>query len=150
MLIKYSVFAAIGIAAVAAVGNAIFVYGQKKSLPSSNPFLFLICALAVCISLFLVASLFFPKEHIPQFLRKNVLWCFVSGTGFFLTFIGFYFLYTLFGASYYVVYAVLSIMTTSLFVGVFIFREQFNVYHLLSVCTAILTILLFALGNSRE
>lgn len=150
MFIKPSVFAAIAIAAVAAVGNALFAFGQKKSIPSSNPFLFLICALSICISLFLVFSIFFPKEHVPQFIRTNFLWCLVSGIGFCLTFIGFYFLYTLFGTSYYVVYAVLSIITTSLIVGILIFREQFNMYHLLSVCTAILTILLFAIGNSRQ
>lgn len=150
MFIKDSVFAAIAIAALAAVGNAIFAYGQKKSIPSSNPFIFLICALTVCITLFLMFSMFFPKENVPQFIRTNFLWCLMSGTGFFLTFIGFYFLYTLFGASYYIVYAVLSIITTSLIVGVIIFREHFTIYHLLSVCTAILTILLFAIGNSRH
>jgi drug/metabolite transporter (DMT)-like permease len=150
MVGKDSIMLAIGIAAIAAIGNATFAFGQKKSIPSQNPFIFLICTLVVCISLFLIASFFFAKENIPQFLHTNYPWFIISGTGFFLTFIGFYFLYTKFGTSYYVIYAVLSIITTSLIVGIILFKEYVNMYHLLSVCMAIITIVLFALGNSRQ
>ena len=150
MFVKDSVVIAISIAALSAVGNALFVFGQKKSLPSQNPFIFLICTLTVCISLFLIVSCFFTKENLPQFILSNYLWFLISGTGFFLTFVGFYFLYTKFGASYYVVYAVLSIITTSFIVGIVIFRERVNLYHLLSIGTAIITVVLFALGNSKQ
>ena len=150
MVGKDSIILAIGIAAIAAIGNATFAFGQKKSIPSQNPFIFLICTLTVCLSLFLIASCFFAKENVPQFIRTNYTWFVISGTGFFLTFIGFYFLYTKFGTSYYAIYAVLSIITTSLIVGIILFKEHVNMYHLLSVCTAIITIVLFALGNSRQ
>ncbi|MBD3308631.1 transporter [candidate division KSB3 bacterium] len=135
---------------MAAIGNGIFAFGQRKSVPTAHPFIFLTCALTVCIALFLIASLFFPKVDVLQFIQTNYPWFITSGAGFFLTFIGFYLLYTRFGASYYVLYAVLSILTTSVIVGLIIFREQFTLYHGLSICTAIVTIVLFALGNAQR
>ena len=59
-------------------------------------------------------------------IKTNYLWFIASGTGFFLTFIGFYFLYTKFGASYYLLYAVISIITTSILVGIIIFNTDFH------------------------
>jgi drug/metabolite transporter (DMT)-like permease len=71
-----------------------------------------------------------------------------SGVGFFITFIGFYLLYSQFGAVYYVVYAVLSIISTSLIVGVLIFREPFNAYQGGALILAILAIALFSYGQA--
>ena len=71
-----------------------------------------------------------------------------SGVGFLITFIGFYLLYSQFGAVYYVVYAVLSIITTSLVVGVLIFREPFNAYQAAALVLAILAIALFSYGQA--
>lgn len=51
------------------------------------------------------------------------------------------------GASAYVYYAVLSILTTSFLVGMLILRERVNVYHILAGITSIVAIILFSLGN---
>ena len=65
-----------------------------------------------------------------------------------LSIIGFYLLYSQFGAVYYVVYAVLSIISTSLVIGVLIFREPFNAYQAGALILAILAIALFSYGQA--
>jgi len=146
-MIKFPIAIAILLALFSAIGNAMFAFGQKKSMVSANPFIFLIFTLLVCLALFIIAYQFAPPVQIQAFITENYRWFLISGIGFFCTFIGFYFLYTRFGTSYYVVYAVLSIITTSIIVGIVIFREVFNFYHGLSVITALLTIFFFYLGN---
>ncbi len=146
---KSPILLAICFATISAVGNAMFAFGQKKSAVSTNPFIFLICTLIVCLLLFSAAYFLSTTINVKAFIKSNYIWFTISGIGFFFTFIGFYFLYTRFGTSYYALYAVLSILTTAILVGVFIFKESFNFYHLLSVITAIITILLFYMGSLK-
>ncbi len=134
-------------AALSAVGNAMFAFGQKRSEISDNPFIFLTLTLATCIFLFLATIPFLPKANTVEYVSKNYLWILISGIGFYMTFIGFYFLYTRFGTSFYVLYAVLSIISTSVIVGVLVFKESFNVYHALAVILAISTVILFSIGQ---
>jgi drug/metabolite transporter (DMT)-like permease len=133
----------------AAIGNALFVYGQKRSEIVENPFLFLLCTLTVCTSLFACTIGFFPKVSVGDYLSKNYAWIVLSGIGFYMTFIGFYVLYTRYGASYYVLYAVLSIITTSIIVGVILFKERINMYYGLTILSALITIVLFAIAQSK-
>lgn len=134
-------------AGLSSIGNAMFAFGQKRAEIAENPFLFLILTLATCIILFIATLPFLPGTNTAQYLSRNVIWVLISGIGFFLTFTGFYFLYTGFGTSYYVIYSVLAILTTSIFVGVLIFKESFNLYHALSVVCAIATVVLFSWGQ---
>jgi drug/metabolite transporter (DMT)-like permease len=148
-MLKTPILMAIFFASISAIGNALFAYGQKKSMVSANPYIFLICTLAVCTFLFLITYFFSPQIKLSAFIKHNFIWFTISGIGFFLTFIGFYFLYTRFGTSYYSLYAVLSILTTAIVVGIFIFKESFNFYHGLSLITTFLTILFFYLGSLK-
>lgn len=136
-------------ALLAAVGNAIFVYGQRGSTQSENPFLFTLFSVGVCTILFFVAACIFKTPDDVSYVMDNIRNILISGVGFFLTFVGFFLLYSRFGASYYSVYAVLSILTTSIVVGMVLFREPFNLYHFGSVCTAIVTVLLFWCGQMK-
>lgn len=136
-------------AGLAAFGNAVFVYGQRGSSPSTNPFLFILGAVSVCTLLFLPATWLFRSPGDVSFLLANVRCILLSGVGFFITFVGFYFLYSQFGASHYIVYAVLSILTTSIGVGVFLYREPFNLYHAASMVLAVAAIALFSYGQIR-
>ena len=142
-------YSALLFALSAAVGNALFVFGQKKSAVADHPFMFIISSLVVCLALFAATSFLLPKPEISTFIKDNYLWVLISGLGFWLTFIGFYFLYSRYGASHYVVYAVLSIVTTSIIVGIIVFKETFNLYHFLSVITAIMTVVLFTVGQAK-
>ncbi|TGK27559.1 transporter [Leptospira gomenensis] len=137
-------------ALMAAIGNAFYAFGQKKSSPTSGPFLFLIPTLSICIALLIVSVLFYRPEDLKRYLTENTNYFWISGVGLYFTFLGFYLLYSRYGASYYILYAVLSILTTSIFVGVFLFSEKVNLYHYLSIAAALVAILFFNLGQSSE
>jgi hypothetical protein len=47
-----------------------------------------------------------------------------------------------------VLYAVLSIITTSVIVGAWMLRETLNLYHWLAVASALVTIGFYSYGNS--
>ena len=111
---KQTIYLALLFALIAAVGNALFAFGQKKSVVADQPFIFIISALVVCLALFAITFFFLPKPEISTFIKDNYPWVLISGLGFWLIFIGFYFLYSRYGASHYVVYAVLSIVSTSI------------------------------------
>ena len=134
---------------IAAIGNALFVYGQRGSSTADNPFLFLLVTLSICISLFAVFTLAHKAPIDPQYLIDNARYIIISGIGFFITFIGFYWLYNQQGATNYIVYALLSILTTSIGVGLIIFREPFNKFHIISGMLAVSAILVYGLGQSR-
>lgn len=75
-------------------------------------------------------------------------WILLSGCGLFLTYLGFNLLYRHFGATGYVYYAVLSIITTAIVVGVIIFRERFNLFHAASAAAAVIAIILYTAGQN--
>lgn len=139
----------LAVALLAAVGNGLFAFGQRSAEPTPNPFIFILSALVVCVVAFAVTVPIFDRTDLAGYVRRNAPWMLISGAGFYLTFVGFFFLYTRFGASYYVLYAVLSIVTTSIIVGLVIFREPVNRYHLAAIGTALITVVLFAIAQNQ-
>lgn len=134
-------------AGVAAVGNALFAAGQKKAAGLNNPFASITLAALFCLVLmFAAAPLFGPANYISC-LKTNWAWVAISGAGLFLTYVGFNLLYSHYGTSYYILYAVLSILTTAIIVGAVFFKESFNLYHWLAAAACIVTVVLFTLGN---
>ncbi len=136
-------------ALLAAVGNAVYVYAQRGAVVPSNPFLYVAGAVAVCLVLFVIASMIFRTPEDGQYLADNWAMILIGGVGFFITFVGFFLLYNTFGASQYSLYAVLSILTTSVGVGLLIFREPFNMYQVGGTTLAILAIVLFTYGKTK-
>jgi drug/metabolite transporter (DMT)-like permease len=134
-------------AGIAAIGNALFVYGQRGSGQSGNPFLFICGAVSICTLLFLTASFICKSGSDISYIASNYGNILISGIGFFITFIGFYLLYSRFGASHYIVYAVMSIMTTSIGVGVICYKEPFNIYHVGAMLLAMLSICFYSYGQ---
>jgi drug/metabolite transporter (DMT)-like permease len=147
---KQTIYSALLFASFAAVGNALFAFGQKKSAIVDHPLIFVISSLVVGMVLFVGTCFFLPKPDVSSFVKGNYPWFLISGFGFYATSIGFYFLYSRHGASHYVIYAVLSIVATSIVVGVIVFKESFNVYHFLSVIAAIATVVLFTIGQAKS
>lgn len=133
----------------AAVGNALFVYGQRGSSTSENPFFYILATLLVCNILFLAFALGHRAPLEPAYLQENLRYVLISGLGFFMTFVGFYLLYSTQGAVAYIVYALLSILTTSIGVGLIIFKEPYNKFHVISGCLAVAAILCYGLGQNR-
>lgn len=142
-------YGALWFALVAALGNAIFVAGQKKAGLNVNPLLLISFSSLFC-SMLSFSLFFFYKSEATFLLSKELIyksgWC---GIGLFITYLGFYYLFSIYGASSYILYAVLSILTTSLIVGVVIFKETFNHFHMFSLVAALLSVLLFNLGQRQ-
>ena len=138
---------AIIFATIAAVGNAIFAYGQRGTQEAKNPFIFILGAVVICSILFFISTLFFNTEQNISYLTTNWKYIIISGIGFFITFFGFYLLYTGFGASMYIIYAVISIITTSIGVGVLCYKEPFNIFHFLALVFSIVTIAFYCYGQ---
>ena len=138
------------LALLAAAGNAIFVFGQKKAVGVQS-IGFVAIATAVATICLIVVMLMQPGfiHELKSEVRTNLRWGAVSGFGLAVTYIGFYWLYTRFGASYYVLYAVLSILSTAILVGVVIFHEPFGTWRWLSLILAIASVICFSLGQSR-
>jgi drug/metabolite transporter (DMT)-like permease len=135
-------------ALLAAVGNGVFAFGQRKSAGVENSFVFITIALVVCVMLCMASAPFFGPVNYGVTLKQNATWAIASGVGLFLTYIGFNMLYTQYGTGSYILYAVLSIITTSVIVGAWLLREDLNLYHWLSVVAALATVGLFSYGNS--
>lgn len=132
---------------IAALGNALFAAGQKKAVGFDNSFVFIAMAAIICVTLTLMtAPLLGPINYLSSF-KTNWLWALLSGIGLFLTYLGFNLLYTNYGASNYILYAVISIITTSIVVGVVLFKETFNIYHWFAFGGSIITVFFFTLGN---
>lgn len=134
---------------VAALGNALFALGQKKATQVENPLAFVAVSATFCIMLTLTTVSLIGRSNYGSVIRQNGLWAAVSGLGLFLTYLGFNLLYTRYGASQYILYAVLSILTTSLFVGLVCFKEHFNGYHWAAFAGALITVILFSMGQNR-
>ena len=137
-------------AMIAALGNAMFAAGQKKALIQESTFSFIVLAALVCVTLTSLAAPLLGPTHYERELRQNGWWAVLSGAGLFLTYLGFNLLYTHYGTSHYILYAVLSIITTSILVGVVLFRENFNVFHWLAFGCSILAVVLFSMGNKAS
>ena len=110
-------------------------------------YIFPTCILIISIILIAFAVPYFGQSNYGEVIKENWYFALLSGFGLFLTYVGFNLLYSKYGVSSYVLYAVLSILTTSIFVGVVLFKESFNTYHWLALCTAIVTVVLFSIGN---
>ena len=79
-------------AGIAALGNAIFVYGQRSATVSPNPYLYMTGAISVCLIMFVTATLISSNAEHTSYLTGNLLPIIIGGVGFFITFVGFYLL----------------------------------------------------------
>jgi drug/metabolite transporter (DMT)-like permease len=95
-------------------------------------------------------SLFFPKTDLLRFASENGKWIAFSGIGLAITYIGFYYLYSRFGATYYILYAILSFITTSIIVGIILLKENFNLYFVFSILSILASLYLFYLGKQHS
>ncbi|MDR2550308.1 MAG: EamA family transporter [Desulfobulbus sp.] len=136
-------------AAIAAIGNAMFALGQKKSVGCENGLLFVgLSALLAALLAFLCAPLMGAFD-LGQAVKGHGQSIMLSGCGLFLTYLGFNILYARYGASQYVLYAVLSIITTTIVVGVLFLKEPINIYHKLAIIVSLAAVILFSIGQAK-
>ena len=65
----------------------------------------------------------------------------------FMTFLGFYLLYSRFDTSYYALFAVTSVLMTTIILGIFILKEGVNFYGVISIAAAVVSIVFFGLSK---
>lgn len=135
------------IAFMAAMGNVFFVFGSRKAEGTPNPFLYTAGAMAVSFTLFAVLFLLFGTRGAGDYVGRNGGWIALSGTGIFLTFLGFYLLYSRYDTSYYALFSVTALILTVVVLGAWILREGLNLYGILSVAAAVVSIVFFALSK---
>jgi drug/metabolite transporter (DMT)-like permease len=135
---------ALPLAFAAALGNALFVLGQRRaagSAPAVVAIAAVVCAAGLAIAYVLAGR--------PMPDRTTAVWGIASGAGLLATFLGFQVLFARHGASSYTLYAVLAILTTSIGVGVVLGGEPVNRWHVASAACAIAAIVLFGVGRAR-
>jgi len=137
-------------ALIAAIGNAVFAYGQKQASGPANGLLFVGLSALVAVLLSLAAAPLVGRFDPVALMKAEVRPILIGGVGLFLTYLGFNLLYTRYGASAYVLYAALSILTTTLVVGGLILKEPMNIYHVAAIVLAVAAVVLFSLGQARS
>ena len=100
-------------AGIAAVGNALFALGQKQASNAGNGLLFVGASAGVACVLALLSSPFLGPVTVTTLIRSQGRPILLCGVGLFLTYLGFNLLYTRFGASAYIVYASMAIVTSA-------------------------------------
>lgn len=133
-------------ASVAAIGNALFAYGQRQAVGVANGLLYVSASALLAGLLALLASPATGSMQLGMLGHNWRLVC-VSGLGLFLTYLGFNLLYSRFGVAPYVLYAVVSVITTTVIVGYIVLREHINGYHIAAIIAALVTVVLFSLGQ---
>ena len=143
------IFLPLFFALIAAVGNAMFALGQKRST-GINGLAFVGTSALVAALLAWSVSPLLGGVNLSKLLQRNGLNILLAGGGLFLTYLGFNLLYTRFGVSQYVLYAVLSILTTTVFVGIFLLREPLNGFRIAAIFLALASIILYSLGETTS
>lgn len=136
-------------ASVAAIGNALFALGQKKSAGVENGLLFVGFSAVIAVLFSLIFAPLVGTLDIGSLLKNHWRAAMLSGAGLFLTYVGFNLLYSRYGAAQYVLYAVLSIITTTIIVGIFWLKEPINLYHKFAIGLALLAVVFFSIGQSK-
>jgi len=136
-------------ATIAAIGNAMFALGQKKSSGAENGLLFVGASALVAVIFALSCAPLMGACDVTNALKDNWKSVLLSGVGLFLTYLGFNLLYSRYGASHYILYAVISIITTTIIVGIFWLREPVNAYHKSAIIVAVAAVVLFSIGQSK-
>lgn len=139
---------AIAIATMGALGNALFVYGQRRAQVSDAPFVFVTLYLVVATVCCLLVVPLLPKTNVMALVSQNFMWACWTGLGLAVTLVAFYFLFTYFGATFYALYSVIAILTTTLLVGQILLREPINLFHVGAILLAVGSVLLFTLGRT--
>ena len=68
-------------ATLAAIGNAIMVYGQRATAPTTNPFFFMFIAIVFCGTLFGISTLISRNGDESAYFATNWKMMIISGVG---------------------------------------------------------------------
>jgi drug/metabolite transporter (DMT)-like permease len=136
-------------ATIAAIGNAAFALGHKKAGDVENGLLFVGASAQIAVFLALLFAPLVGVFDLGNTIKGNWKSVLLSGAGLSLTYFGFNLLYSRYGASHYVLYAVISMITTTIIVGILWLKEPVNVYHKVAIALAIAAVVLYSIGQSK-
>jgi drug/metabolite transporter (DMT)-like permease len=137
-------------ALTAAVGNAIFALAQRRAAGAHNGIAMTASSVIVAVALLCCVAPMTGQLHLAELVAtqgKNLL---LGGFGLFLVYIGFYLMYSRFGVSPYILYAVLSILTTSVIVGILWLKEPINGLRIASIVLALVSVILYSLSETQR
>jgi len=137
-------FEAVAFALIAAAGNALFALARRRASGAETGLGFVCAAAVVAAALAGGFGWWFEKTDCGMAVLGNWREILLGGVGLFLTYLGFNLLYSRFGATRYVLYAVLSILTTTVLVGAMLLHEPLNGRQKLAVLLALVTVVLFS------
>lgn len=141
-------------AVIAAAGNALVSYGQKKAAPVGNLYFFLGTAAFVFFICNMIAGIAMKTGESSSSRvfsnPKELFWAVVCGLALFVLYFAINHLLVGYGASMYVVYSVISVFFTSIIVGVCIFREKINAWHVLGIIISCVAVALITIGNGKK
>ncbi|PID56099.1 transporter [candidate division KSB3 bacterium] len=143
------IFLPIMFSVIAAFGNAMFALGQKKSARVENGLLFVSLSALTAAFCIMGVSPLIGVFNLVNTVKGHWKAIGLSGAGLFFTYLGFNLLYSRCGVSQYALYAVLSILSTTLLVGVWWLKEPVNLYHKLAIILALAAVVLFSIGQSK-
>ncbi len=144
-----NILLSLAFAGIAAIGNGLFALAQRQTAGVANGLLFVGASALVAALLAMLAAPFVGPWEAADMFKGNWRPMLMSGVGLFATYLGFNLLYSRFGASQYIVYAMLSIITTTVVVGFIWLREPVNLFHVASIFCAVAAVVLFTIGQSR-
>ena len=125
--------------------NVPFIYGFKKAY-SQNPFIFA-GSFNLCSAFFFLSISYFYGGIEHQYITKNWHLIVLAAVGIMLINILAYYIINYYGASYWMIAALSSMLVPAIIVGYFIFKEKLNFWIIPSIICALLTIFFFTLSK---
>jgi drug/metabolite transporter (DMT)-like permease len=144
------IFLPLFFALIAAIGNAMFALAQRRSAGERNGLVFVAISALIAAVLALAASPLFGKADLSTLVRTGGRDLLLAGAGLFICYLGFNLMYSRFGISPYILYAMLSILTTTVLVGMLWLKEPVNGYRLASLVLALASVILYSVGQSAS
>lgn len=137
------------VALIPAVGNALYAYGQRQARGVDNDMLYVFLSVAGAAALALALSFLWGPVRPLAMVRANLAPLAISAAGLAIVYVGFYLLFSRHGAGAYFHYAALSVLTTTVGLGFWWYRERFNWLHVAAVALMTAGMGVFYLAQKR-
>lgn len=137
-------------ALIAAVGNALFALAQRRAAGAQNGIAMTACSVTVTVILLWCLAPMTGSLHLGELVATQGRNLLLGGFGLFGVYIGFYLMFSRFGVSPYILYAVLSILTTTVIVGLLWLKEPINGMRIGAIALAIASVILYSLSETQR
>jgi len=133
------------LAVLAGLCNIPLIYGFKKAY-SQNPFIFA-GSFNLCSAFFFLSIAYLYGGIEQQYFIKNWSFILFAALGIFLINILAYHIINRYGASYWMIASLSSMLIPAIVVGYFVFKERINLWIIPSVICAVLSVIFFTMSK---